>query len=293
MTNDILRTVGQVAGIGGISIGLILIIFREVIRKNIFPNLTKKQVFQLLIIIVVLSWTVAIAGIAAWTYTESSAKVPHHLSESLARQEAMLKEITSRFAMDSGPTGRQLSGEERYDRALDAVAQEHKIEKTALKGEIAAYVDWVRADSFAASDYQKALAEFAERHFKRAAELAESAADAYRGSFQEKTAEADKEKLFDSLILAGNAHLAEYRSDDAIRHLTEGLHLRDESSDPEEWAVAAMMLYGAMEAAGQYRAALPLLIRVVDIRERVLGEDHPGTLASVSNLGPLHSSMGE
>ena len=68
MAEKVLQVVGQIAGIGGLAIGLLVIIFRDVIRKNIFPSLTKKQGFQLLTLIVVLSWSVAIIGIAAWVY---------------------------------------------------------------------------------------------------------------------------------------------------------------------------------------------------------------------------------
>ena len=228
-------------------------------------------------------------------YFFTSKDVEERSVESDARQEALLKEVATQFAMDSGPAGRQLSGVERYDRALDAVAQKHKIDKTALKREIEAYVDWVRAATSAATDYQRALAEFAEKHFERAAELAESAAVSYRQSLNEKTEEIliAKEKLYDSLVLAGNSQLAEYQFGDAIRNCTEALHLFDEVDDPEGWAVAAMMLAGAMRAAGQYEAALPLVTKAVEIQERVLGRAHPDTLTSVNYLGLLYVDVGD
>lgn len=65
---DIIKIAGQVAGIGGVAIGTLLIIFKEIIRKNIFPNLTKEHSYRLLKLIVVLVWSVAILGIIAWTY---------------------------------------------------------------------------------------------------------------------------------------------------------------------------------------------------------------------------------
>lgn len=45
---DIIKIAGQVAGIGGIAIGTLLLLFKEVIRKNIFPNLTKENAYKLL-----------------------------------------------------------------------------------------------------------------------------------------------------------------------------------------------------------------------------------------------------
>lgn len=68
MNQEILKTVGQIAGLGGIALGVLLILFREVIRKNIFPNVTKSHAYKLLRLIIVLAWSVAIVGIVAWVY---------------------------------------------------------------------------------------------------------------------------------------------------------------------------------------------------------------------------------
>jgi nitrate reductase gamma subunit len=48
MGTDILKVAGAVAGIGGIAIGTLLLIFREVIRKNIFSTLTKSDSYRLM-----------------------------------------------------------------------------------------------------------------------------------------------------------------------------------------------------------------------------------------------------
>ena len=71
MDIEFLKVAGQIAGIGGLSIGAFLILFRDVIRKNIFPNLTKEQAYSLLRLIVVLVWSIAVFGIAAWTYAST------------------------------------------------------------------------------------------------------------------------------------------------------------------------------------------------------------------------------
>ena len=73
MDVEILKTAGQVAGIGGLSIGLAILVFRDVIRKNIFPSLTKAQSFRIILIVVVCTWSIALAGIGAWVYTETYA----------------------------------------------------------------------------------------------------------------------------------------------------------------------------------------------------------------------------
>jgi hypothetical protein len=68
----ILKTVGQISGIGGIAFGVLLLLFRDVIRRQIFSSLTKHQSFRLIVIFLVLVWSVAIVGIAAWVWVETS-----------------------------------------------------------------------------------------------------------------------------------------------------------------------------------------------------------------------------
>ncbi len=70
MDAEILKTVGQIAGIGGIALGVLLILFKEIVRKSIFPTLTKDQAYRLLRLIVVLTWSGAVAGIGAWVWGE-------------------------------------------------------------------------------------------------------------------------------------------------------------------------------------------------------------------------------
>ncbi len=46
-TLETLKQLGQVAGIGGIALGVLALVFRDIIRKNIFAGLTKRQSFEL------------------------------------------------------------------------------------------------------------------------------------------------------------------------------------------------------------------------------------------------------
>ncbi len=43
MDADVLKVVGQVAGIGGLALGVFLLLFRDIIRKNIFPKLPHRR----------------------------------------------------------------------------------------------------------------------------------------------------------------------------------------------------------------------------------------------------------
>ena len=69
MDAEIIKTVSQTAGIGGVALGIYLILFRDIIRKQIFPELSKQHAFRLLRLIAVLVWSVAVLGMAAWIWT--------------------------------------------------------------------------------------------------------------------------------------------------------------------------------------------------------------------------------
>lgn len=84
MIPDILKTAGQIAGIGGLALGVFLILFREVIRKNIFPNLTKGHAYKLLRMIIILVFSVAVVGILAWVYVETREPSNHDKTTLLA-----------------------------------------------------------------------------------------------------------------------------------------------------------------------------------------------------------------
>jgi hypothetical protein len=69
MDTELIKTVGQVAGIGGIALGVFLLLFRDLIRKQIFPTLAKREGYRLLRLVAILIWSVALAGIGAWVWT--------------------------------------------------------------------------------------------------------------------------------------------------------------------------------------------------------------------------------
>lgn len=65
---------GQIAGIGGLSLGVLLVLFREIIRKSIFPNLTKKQAYRVIMTTLVLVWSIALVGLILWFYSGDNTK---------------------------------------------------------------------------------------------------------------------------------------------------------------------------------------------------------------------------
>jgi len=63
---ELFKIAGAVAGIGGIALAAVVYIFREVIRKEIFPRLTKGQAYKLLNRIIVLVFVIGVLGILAY-----------------------------------------------------------------------------------------------------------------------------------------------------------------------------------------------------------------------------------
>ena len=66
MDAGILKGLGAAAGIGGIALGVFFLLFRELIRKSIFPKLDKADAYRFLQLISVLVWSIAVLGIGAW-----------------------------------------------------------------------------------------------------------------------------------------------------------------------------------------------------------------------------------
>jgi hypothetical protein len=73
---QLLKALGQILGIAGLALGVFFLLFRELIRKSIFPTLKKDDAYRLLRLITVLIWSVAVIGIAAWIWGDRKAAGP-------------------------------------------------------------------------------------------------------------------------------------------------------------------------------------------------------------------------
>jgi hypothetical protein len=69
MDVQVFRTLGGIAGLAGLAIGMILLLYREIVRKNVFPALTKRDAYRLLRNIAILAWSVAMFGILCWVWS--------------------------------------------------------------------------------------------------------------------------------------------------------------------------------------------------------------------------------
>lgn len=70
MNIEALENLGKIAGIAGISIGALVLIFNGVIRKNIFPGLTKEQGYTVIRMMIIAASLMAVLGLVAWIYVD-------------------------------------------------------------------------------------------------------------------------------------------------------------------------------------------------------------------------------
>jgi len=69
MDINLFKMFGQVAGIGGIALGIFLYLFKDLLKKIKVPGLKREQWFKVIIIFMVLVWLLAIIGIGAWLFS--------------------------------------------------------------------------------------------------------------------------------------------------------------------------------------------------------------------------------
>ena len=98
MNAELLKTLGEALGIGGVALGIFFLLFREVIRKKIFPTLKRDDAYRLLRLITVLIWSVAVIGIAAWMWGD--ARAPGGLTSTTGPQSPIVRDTKGDVRID-------------------------------------------------------------------------------------------------------------------------------------------------------------------------------------------------
>lgn len=57
---------GQVAGLGGIALGVILLLFKDIVRANFLGRLTAQQSYRVVTLMIVLTFIAAGGGLVTW-----------------------------------------------------------------------------------------------------------------------------------------------------------------------------------------------------------------------------------
>ena len=74
MDSHTIKTVGLIAGIGGAALGVLLFLFRGVIRNRLFPNLAQRQAALQLRFSIILAGSVAVLGLVSWVLIHETNK---------------------------------------------------------------------------------------------------------------------------------------------------------------------------------------------------------------------------
>jgi hypothetical protein len=98
MDAGLLKTLGEVSGIGGLALGIFFLLFREVIQKSIFPTLKRDDGYKLLQLISILIWSVAVVGIGAWLWGDR--KSADSLATTSGPQSPIFQQTNGNVAID-------------------------------------------------------------------------------------------------------------------------------------------------------------------------------------------------
>ena len=78
----------------------------------------------------------------------------------------------------------------------------------------------------------------------------------------------------------------------AIQYFSKAADLQNELGLEEDFAATLNNLAYLYYSQGRYEQAEPLLVQALELRKRLLGEDHPDVAASLNNLALLYRSQG-
>ena len=130
-----------------------------------------------------------------------------------------------------------------------------------------------------ATTYERANAAYVDKDYNEAERLALVAADEARSANPPKDPEAVK-----ALELAAWAAEKRVEYGDGLKRLRDADQLTDRTRDPLEWAGVQFAIACLLHDQGKYHDAEQVLRQVTTERERVLGPEHPETLASRQRL---------
>jgi len=96
MDAELLKLVGRVAGIGGLALGVLLILYKDLLKKIAAPRMEPQHWYRVVVIFMVLVWSIAVLGIVAWIYAaakDTSNPLSPRTNTSLPINQVNLQEI--------------------------------------------------------------------------------------------------------------------------------------------------------------------------------------------------------
>jgi hypothetical protein len=106
MDPKLFEVLGKYAGLAGLSIGLILVLFFTLLKLNIFPKLNTAQAYSLLKQLIYLTFTIGMVGIIAWVSinlkVQASSAVTGHIASTSTKAPVFDAEITVSGRSETG-----------------------------------------------------------------------------------------------------------------------------------------------------------------------------------------------
>ena len=224
----------------------------------------------------VLAWTTG--ALAALIMLSGGLLTWHWQAQARASAElAKLREGIMQFAQLEAQVC-QPGERHRQDVVYAALASQLGIEVHLLQGKLPPLAAYLRR-SPNASFYERANAAYVAKDYNEAELQAMQAAYQAR-----KLSPPDIQLLIQALELAGRSAQAAIQYPRAMQHLREAEKFADVSRNSEEWARLQDAIADLLFAQGRFGEAENLYRRVIELRARILGPEHPDTLASRNRL---------
>jgi serine/threonine protein kinase len=168
--------------------------------------------------------------------------------------------------------------EEVEQRTYQELGKELGLDPVLLKKQLPQFAEELKK-SPNATTYERANAAYVAKDYNEAERLALAAADQGQRAEPSRNEEAIK-----ALELAGWSAEKRIEYADALIHFQDAEKLTDRTRDPLEWARVQFGIGMVYYDRGQYSDAEGLFREVLKERERVLGTEHPDSLATRSQL---------
>jgi tetratricopeptide (TPR) repeat protein len=202
----------------------------------------------------------------------------HWRSEALAKAEiAKLRQGVMEFAQMEAQVCQPGEKQMQEDVYLQ-LARQLGIDAKQLREKLPPFAAYLRRSSDASS-YERANAAYVAKDYDEAERWAMRAASEAR-----KITPANPKAVIDALELAGLSAQAAIQYSRAMQHFREAEKFADVNRNSEEWANLQDAIADVLFAQGKYGDAEKLYHSVIELRSRVLGSEHPDTLASRHRL---------
>ncbi len=220
----------------------------------------------------------ALGALAAMLMLSAGMFTWHRHTQAQANAEmAKLREGIMRFAQLEAQVCQP--GERQTQNLVYAeLATQLGIDVYLLQGKLPPFAAYLRR-SPSASIYERANAAYVAKAYDDAELLALQAANQAR-----KLSPPDTKSLIEALELAGRSAQAAIQYPRAMQHFREAEKYADVKRNSEEWAQLQDAIADLLFAQGRFGEAEKLYRQVIELRSRVLGPEHPDTLASRNRL---------